>query len=249
MRGLLLRPSIALLTFVVGVAVALCWHKLREPARVSIGSAPQVSQQAAQSGSLRWYAQQARAEGKDEAEMFAMGCGVEISSLDQALRENTVVVAEAVDKRSYPSGDYGIVTWYKFKVVETLSKRPMLKHWRRWTNPAQELPSEMLPVRADEFLMAEGGGTVMVEGVRVREHYNSPQYKLSEKYLLFLQMDDANRIGFVPWSGEIGVFRLDASGNLSAIDDEEYALKAQMSSRFGNAVERLRQYLKRYARA
>jgi hypothetical protein len=49
----------------------------------------------------------------------------------------------------------------------------------------------------------------------------------------------------VPWSDEVGIFTVDGEGSVEATDGGSYDLKERMGKRFGNSVERLREYLMR----
>jgi len=246
-KRLFFRLSTALLTFLIGITLSLSWYASRQSLGLKEKSTSVPDTQWAEYGTLMWNVQMAKARGEKEYAISSIGCGMGVSTLKEALSGYTIVIAQPVEKKTFMN-TYGLRTWYRFKVTETLSSKPV-HDFHRESLASVEIPADLLPVHADEILIPESGGIVEVEGVKVAEYSNSPQYSLSNKYLLFLELDSDRQVGFVPWTDEIGIFTVDDNGKLKASDNDSYDLKEKMASRFDNSVEHLKSYLGHHAKA
>ncbi|MEK6279802.1 MAG: hypothetical protein AABN95_05560 [Acidobacteriota bacterium] len=78
-------------------------------------------------GTLKGRILDAKAEGLDEVEMHLLICGWDVRSLNEALARDTLVLAEVVGKKTLAHED-DLRTWYKFKIIDTLSEKPMPKY-------------------------------------------------------------------------------------------------------------------------
>lgn len=247
MKRLFFRLGIALLTFFIGIALSFSWSVFRQSLESKKKNASTPNTQWAEYGTLKWNVQMAKARGEKEYAISSISCGMGVSTLKEALSSYTIVLAHPVEKKTFMN-THGLNTWYKFKVSETLSSKPIQDFHRELLSNI-EIPIDLLPVNSDEILISERGGVLEVEGVKVAVYSNSPHYSLSSRYLLFLEFDSDKRVGFVPWTDEIGTFTIDDSGRLKATDNDSYDLKEKIASRFGNSVERLKSYLEHQAKA
>lgn len=236
-----LRVAILLTTLALGIALTWSWRVYQRfvDAGVPASSLP-YSDEPAEYGSLRWRVQQAKSKGERELTLGVFGCGMRVSTLDEALANYSVAVVQPIEKRTYVE-KHGLRTWYKFKVLEVLSQKPLPSH-STWSSYA-EVPADLFPLSGDEVLMQGGDGSARIDGVAVIQHTNSPDYALAKKYLLFLEFHPSRGLSTVPWPDEIGIFTVDSDGFIKATDGGSYDLKGQMGTRFGNSLERLRDYL------
>jgi hypothetical protein len=241
LKHLVLRLAVALLAFAIGIAASIGSKAYQRFMNSREREMLTAKDEQAEYGSLKWHIQQAKARGEKEYVTGVLACGTEVSTLNQALSTYSVVVAQLIEKRTYAE-NYGLHTWYKFRVLETLSYKP-LPRYSRWSSFVPQ-PSD-LPVGADEILMQGGDGSIVIDGVTVIQRSNSPDYLPSKQYLLFVELDPSRRLAAVPWPDEAGIFIVDADGVVKATDNLSYDLKDQMGERFGNSVERLKLYLAR----
>ncbi len=242
MNRLMPRLAVALLAFAIGIAASTSWKAYQRFINSSEPELLTLKDEQAEYGSLKWHVQQVKARGEKQFVTGQLGCGMAVSTLKEALSNYSVVVAQLIDKRTYAE-KHGLRTWYKFRVLETLSHKP-LPHYSQWSSYV-DLPSDLLPVRADELLMGGADGSMVIDGVMVIQRSNSPDYLSSTPYLLFVELDSSRRLATVPWSDEIGIFTVDADDLVKATDDLSYDLKDQLGKRFGNSLERLKLYLDR----
>src|SRR5215203_2240799 len=70
------------------------------------------------------------------------------SEFELLLSRYTIIIAEPIQTSSYIYRAESIRSWYKFKVIETLSAAaPVITHIER------QAPAEFLPIGQDEFLL------------------------------------------------------------------------------------------------
>lgn len=81
---------------------------------------------------------------------------------DQALEIYDLVIGEFLSSKSFATDDNGnIITWYKFKVHETISQA------KRHVSKIDSPPAELLPLASDEILIWKTGGTVAIDGIEI----------------------------------------------------------------------------------
>ena len=159
-------------------------------------------------------------------------------SFDQALDIYDFVIGEFVSSKSFAIDDNGnILTWYKFKVLETLSKA----NTRRVVDTP---PAELYPVANDEILIWKTGGTVQVDGMEIEmAELNVPPYELSKKYLLVLAFDPAKQAGTVE-VGPSGALIIKPDDTLEPVVKTTTYFKTQIEKRYGSSVSKLKEKFK-----
>lgn len=243
MRRLIFKLGVALLAFVVGLAAYVGWRLLRRTSKPVVVTGEFRINNEDGYGTIMWQVEEAKAKGETEYETGFIACGMAVPSLRVALDNYSLVVAEPVDKRTY-ADSFNLITWYRFRIIERLSNRPaseQLKSQLRYFSPPKDIQ-----LGADEILIPEAGGTMVIDGVTVRDTGNVPEYDLSKKYLLFLDMDADKRVGSIPWSDAVGIFTVNDGDRIAAAyRDGEYDLKERMKKQFGNSLARLRESVAR----
>lgn len=195
----------------------------------------------AEAGTLRARILEAKARGDHRVELGVLACGWDIGGLRQALARDTVVLVELVGKKTYEER-YGLHTWYRFKIQETLVAHPppRLENWY-----FSSAPPDMLPIAEDEFLVQETNGRMEIDGVTVIQHSNGAAYLEDQTYLLFLWIDPSKRTATRTGTDPLGVFLVDNDGNLSSYLNRPYPLKTELGKRFKNSVHNMRRALKK----
>lgn len=190
-------------------------------------------------GTIRWHAQQARARGQQSVRIPAPRITiVGASDLNDALSRFTVLIATPVESRSYIVAPHRLVTWYRFRVVETLSRRPVPEcpTCPQLMSP----PDELLPLNEDEVLLPRHSGTVVIDGVRVTTVESGfPPFLPSQRYLLFIDLDASRRVGRLSM-GRYGVFTVNADGSIRHINNQDHPFRSEIEMDHGSALERLR---------
>lgn len=161
------------------------------------------------------------------------------ADLDQALEIYDLVIGEFVSRKSFATDDDGsIVTWYKFKVHETLSRA---KH--RVTK-IDSPPAELLPLASDEILIWKTGGSVELDGMEIEmEDLEFPPYEFSKKYLLVLALDPAKQAGTVS-VGPSGALNIKSDDTVEPAFKNRSYFKQEIEHRYGPSVSKLREKLK-----
>lgn len=241
-KKLATKLGVAVITFAIGIAVY--WassFRSPKPTPQQPPPPPQISYETADPGTLRASILAAKARGEKTVEFASIGCGADVGRLQQALSSSTVVLAELVGKKTY-ADTWGLRTWYRFKLKETLVEHAPPRR-RFWT--FQSGPSDMLPIAEDEFLVQESNGRMEIDGVTVIQHSNGARYLEDQTYLLFLWIDPSTRTAVLNGTDALGVFLVDNDGNLTSYVDEAYPLKTDLARRFNNSVNNMREALKK----
>ncbi|SRR6266404_9506503 len=185
-------------------------------------------------GSLEEIAQNAKAQGTYEVNQIVTGTRVGVDGLDDAVSNYSIVLAQPIASSTHITDPFTFMTWYKFRVYETLSSRPYLCSECSSTQPF----SDLFPLNADEILVPDAGGTIVVDGVTFnRGESTIPGYDLSTTYVLFIDLNSATKIGTVR-VGSVGVFV--KSGDTLVPREAGTAISGELSSRYGNSLNCLR---------
>lgn len=163
-----------------------------------------------------------------------------LTSMDEVLSSYSAVIAQPVAKFTQISKDEeAVITWYKFKILETLSDKVCHR-----CPPANDIPSEMLPLNSDEIIVARYGGTTSLDGVEVTMPNPSyPDFELSEKYLLFLEVDPTRQVGKI-MVGPAGIFTIKPNGGIVPINNADHPLKKFIKENYKSSIKELKDYIK-----
>jgi hypothetical protein len=188
-------------------------------------------------GTLDWYAQEAQQNGLTVETFFAgVTEYVQPASWDAVLAQYSLIVVEPLESRSYPTfRDHSIETWYRFRIVETLSSRPLSRSLR-------PPPGDFLPTQANEIVLYKYGGTLVRNGIvltAIDPEY--PQFSFTSpptRYLLAAEINSATGTASL-LMGQFGVFTIDGSGTLTPLNPDN-PFQQDISSRYGNSLDQLR---------
>jgi len=234
------RFCVAVITFAIGVGAH--WASSFKPQKPTLPQPlPETSSPRPDPGTLRASILEAKARGENTVELSVIGCGWEMADLRTALSRDAVVLAELVGKKTY-EGTWGLHTWYRFKIKETLVDHSPP---RRISSFFLSAPSDMLPIAEDEFLLQETNGRMEIDGVTVIQHSNGAWYSEDQTYLLFLWFDSSKRTAIRSGTDPLGVFLVDNDGNLRSYVDDDYPLKTDIAKRFNNSLDNMRHALKK----
>jgi hypothetical protein len=217
-------------------------------ARVHLRSQEQTAEQIAEldkaedRGTLKWFARLAKTKGQNRISKWGPhACYAdEVKDLNDALLYYQMILAIPIEKQSLPFGDRDVITWYKFKIVEKLSHKELKPC--QCIPPDLVAPQEMFPLSANEILVPQAGGSVMVDGVEITEDdLQFPRFALSTRYLLFLQTDDSGQIGLLGM-GPTGVFVEQGNDRLEPLSRRPNALTSDITTRFKSSMQMLRDH-------
>ena len=161
------------------------------------------------------------------------------ADLDQALEIYDFVVGEFVSSKSFAADDDGfILTWYKFKVHETLSQAELR------VSKIDSPPAELYPLANDEILIWKTGGSVELDGMEIEmEDLGFPPFENSKKYLLILAFDPAKQAGTVE-VGPSGALLVKSDDTVEPLAKNRSYFKREIENRYGSSVSKLREKLK-----
>ena len=192
--------------------------------------------------SLKAIARRMKAEGKGKATIPGYRVdypGMEMT-LDEAVRDYSVVVGELIESKGYSSNSYGIRTWYRFKITDPISE----KHadFCPACPEPPEIPEDFSHPGPDEIVLATGGGVLNVDGVELTM-INNPLLKFEngKKYVLVVSIAPS-RVDLLG-AGPAGVLRVDENERLEAIDKGSWPMHAEILQRFSGNLNRLKTHI------
>ena len=234
-RKRLLRT--ATITLIVATCFAIVVFLLTRRT-IPSSSSVHAQQEPIEPGSIDDIVQQANAQGRLFMKVPMAIMGESDDGFDEASSNYSIVVAQAVSKESFAIDAYGVETWYKFTVTETLST----------TTPhicfdnECPLPTELPAAGSNEMWLQKSGGIIVRNGVTVDfEWAGFPDFNIGQTYLLLVDLNQTTKIG-VPAIGASGVYMVDNNNNLLPVGDES-DVSSDISSRFGNSLSQLRNTL------
>lgn len=189
---------------------------------------------------IRRRAQQAKANGQTEMDWpQSSGDYLTVDSVEQASKTHLAVIAEPVQMESrLEDDDEMISSWYKFRIVETLSEPPPYPF--SFGSP----PGELSPLNQNEFAARLPGGSLTVDGVKVVSHPpESPALPLFKKYLLFIDLDSASRVARIEY-GPDSIFSVKGDGSTKVFNGRVTPLQRNVEARHGNSIDRIKASLK-----
>ena len=196
-------------------------------------------------GTVRWYAEVAKANGQTKVKLPAPQADYPGSTadykLEQALSAYTLLVAEPIQEKTAIHDEDEIVTAYKFRTLEYLSPRraplcPMC--------PTVDVPSEFLPLKGGEFVVTKYGGSFQMEGVWI-EMFDShfPQFQVGNKYLLLTSLNPSGTADIC--GGSVGAFIVGGDDMIRPMNKNSHPVKEEIEKEFGNSLEILKRHLSR----
>ncbi len=196
---------------------------------------------------LQWYAKKTKDEGKTRVRVpgpIIDYAGVDIG-LEEALRNYSAVVGEIIGNASYIVNSEDVMTWYKFKTLDTLSHKGYV--YCHTCAPIPDVPEEIGPVSHDEFLLPVSGGTVIVDGVELTmENTSIPPFETGKKYLLFVTLTPSKVA--VLAAGPSGIFQVNDDHSLQSVNTKPSPLQTQIKQRFNFSLSKLKAQVKDLSR-
>jgi hypothetical protein len=206
-------------------------------------SRPQQS--SPRTGSLRWYAAQAKQQGKTHITLLVQPHYIGVSDLNTVTSNYSSFVGELLATSTVwdETSDY-ISTWYKFRTTERLTQRTYYSCSE--CSPATP-PSELLPLQQGEFLVPLPGGSVFIDDVIVESAL--PDFTdiiVGQKYLLFLNFDEANKVGYLSM-GPRGALLVTSQGTFAPVvsvpEGETEVISSGLATQYNNSLSQLRAVL------
>lgn len=195
-------------------------------------------------GTINWHVRVAKAKGVKRISLpvriadYASG----VKDLDEALTYNGLVLAEPLEMKSVIVNDTGILTWYKFRIIENLTNKP-LPQCSSCAPTDLVIPQGLSELSQGEIFIPEPGGEVEVDGIRlVYQDSKFSPFEIAKKYLLLLQTDSSGRIGLITM-GPTGVYTLDDYDRLESMDKSPHHLKFEINDRFNSSIKSLKNHL------
>ena len=232
-----MRNKLALL-FLIGMVVVVAGSRVRSTSRQQRLAELEASPDR---DSLSWHAEVAKAKGEKRVSIPAPAVEpLDMSyTLDDALAENSAVIAEPIESVTKADGTDFVVSWYKFKAIDYLSRRsiPSGLNCSR-----AEAPRDLLPLQQDEFVVARFGGTLTINDVLIKM-YNAkfPPFELHRRYLLLVSQCPSG-VG-VLCGGPVGVFKVNNDDALESVGQQFHPITQAMKTQFGSSVHFLRDHL------
>ena len=163
-----------------------------------------------------------------------------VKDLDDALANYTTVIAKPVLGHSQMNAESKeIETWYKLEIIDFLSQPKNGKCPD--CSFAKDVPSELQPIQANEIVVVKNTGSITLEGIKVTTSDQAfPDFTMNQKYLLFLSLDSATRVGSVEL-GPAGVSAIEPDGQIAPVSEKSNTLTKQLEERYGNVDEVKRQ--------
>lgn len=190
-------------------------------------------------GTIAWHVRQAKANGRSHVDLpAAIGVSAHVGSLDEALAHYTVVVARPVASTVRMPDKYGIVTWWRLAILDRLNVRPLSDF------EPDQIPTELLPLAADEIVITQHGGTIQVDDVTVTlKDKNYPLLSSQHTYLLFLKLDPSGKVGWVQLGGD-GIFEITADRQIAPLTPRTTRFRDDVHLLTSGSLDRLQTEIK-----
>jgi hypothetical protein len=197
------------------------------------------SQPQEEEGTLLWYVKMAKDKGQKEITLPASVVDYAGSSrsttLDKTLFLYDGVIATPVKRFTAPFSADEIITWYKFKTTERLSSTDKAKVSESDSSPP---PEQLLPIAADEFVIAQLGGTLMLNGVKLTKIPEYAPFEIDKQYLMFIRRQPSGKGEIV--GGPIGAFAISDSESITPLSNRDHPLIKTLKDNYGNSLSRFR---------
>jgi hypothetical protein len=230
----------------------------------------QELQSAPDQGNVDWYVRRAKLTGEKEVILPGFyNCGPDVPDLEGALRKWDVIVAESIERYVQIDQRLGLITWYKFRIIEDLSLERVKECSTCGDAVAEqpEIPAQLLPLASDEIVVPYSGGQLNIDGVKVvqpqalsvdfstglvlerrmpgKETEPSPYLSVANRqtFLMFLTIERGNRVGRLNLY-DAGVFSFNSVGELRSFGVAG-SLKLDLAKTHIKSLASLREYQKR----
>lgn len=238
-------------TAIIGISCGLIfciavvgWAKRSSLAEVNANfRSAQTQGQSGKPVTLETYARKAKANGETKVQISTpIYEYATVRGLEEARRYSRIAEVKLLTAKSYVSGPRTIRTWYKFKILEDLSRGSYFcDRCAAFPDP----PSDMLPVNSDEILVPRPGGSVTINGIEITsEEIDFPQFSKERTYLLFFGFDESRRLAMITMGPE-GVFEINEAGLLAGVNLQDSFLKRELKDNHKNSLGELKKNLKR----
>jgi hypothetical protein len=160
------------LSLIIGSVIFLVGFGYRNVSSISKQAQLKELDSAKDQGSVAWYVRKAKLTGESEIAIPGLTrCPPEVGDLNDALSKFRVVLAEPVE-RFTKVDTVGLVTWYKFVILDDFSsnqfKSPQgCSNCGNSSGDISYLPKELLPLKEGEIVVPHIGGELLIDGIRV----------------------------------------------------------------------------------
>lgn len=234
---------IGLSCFLIFCIAVVGWakHSSKGAVKAHFGS-PQTQAQNDQPKTLEGYARKAKAKGETKVQISTpIYEYATVTGLEEARTYSRIAEVKLLTAKSYVSGPRTILTWYKFEILEDLSRG---SYFCFKCAAFPDPPPDLLPASGDEILVPKAGGSVTIDGVEITsEELDFPQFSKSQTYLLFFGLDESRRLAMITM-GPQGVFMIDEAGRLAEVNQRDSFLKRELKENHKNSLGELKKHLK-----
>jgi len=106
--------------------------------------------------------------------------------------------------------------------------------------PSEEVDQDLLPVKEDEVLIPQPGGTLVIDGITlIQESDHTVSFLPSQEYLLFLSKRFSGRANVIEM-GPFGMFLIMSGDVLVPAFDRTSPLTRDIEMLHGNSLSRLK---------
>lgn len=180
------------------------------------------------------------ARGDSEVHLGINDSYESIDSVAAALSRYTVVEATPLSKNSYVLDQYGIGTWYRFRIERTITQNPLPSCNDCGSMP--DPPGDTPGLNWNEIMVLRAGGVQIVDGITFFVSTpDFPEFTLSQRYLLFIDYDPVKKVGLVS-VGPPGVYMVNGNGGLSHVyefEGEDDPIGSGLVASYGNNANTL----------
>lgn len=198
----------------------------------------------AEAYSLDWYAQDAQSRG-EASNIFSAGV-IEYDhpeTWDDVLANYSLVVAEVVDQKFYPSGPISgphntINTWVTLRVHENLRLKDVAACAD--CTPLVPPPADLAAPASDQIVAIKHGGSLLWNGVNLTAVDPAfPNLMAGQRYLLIIDLDVSRKLGYFSL-GPRGAYLIGSSNGLIPINPDANPYQSDLTNRYGNSLDQLR---------
>lgn len=208
----------------------------RISARPTPGADDQEANEPPKKNRLKWYAAKAKKESKQHIEVPSRrGEYGNTGGIDKALSSSTVVVGEAISKRTVQVSDNDLLTWYKFNVLEVLTPVRTVQ----CPDCMSLSPPKDVALGTNEIWIPRNGGALAIDGVEIEQvDPGFPPFADGQRYLLFLNWHP-NQVARTA-VGPAGVFRITNGDHLESLNGPADRTQQELRSGFNSSLTQLR---------